>query len=326
MLLAMSDRFVVTGGLGCIGAWVTHELLSEGSEVIVADLGGSDHRLRNLVGSAPDGLTRAALDITDPEAVRSLMERERPTHVIHLAALQVPFCKADPVLGARVNVVGTMVLMEAAAEFMPDRVFTYASSVAAYGGDDEPTPGGIASADPQGRPKTIYGVTKRANEDAAAIYRVDRGLSSIGLRPYVVYGVGRDQGVTSTPTAAMLAAVDGEPFRITFGGRAVYHHGRDAARAFIAAARADFDGATVLNLPGDGVDMAEIVASIHAVIPDAAIEIDDVALPFPPLVDASDFARVVGDLDRLTLADGVAETIERFRALRAAGAEIVPKR
>lgn len=322
----MSERFLITGGLGCIGAWVAHELLVEGSEVIVADLGGSDHRLRNLVGDAPEGLTRATLDITDGEAVRSLMRHERPTHLIHLAALQVPFCKADPVLGARVNVVGTMVLMEAAAEFMPGRVFTYASSVAAYGGDDEPVRDGVAAADPQGRPKTIYGVTKRANEDAAAIYHDDRGLSSIGLRPYVVYGVGRDQGVTSTPTAAMLAAVDGEPFRITFGGRAVYHHGRDAARSFIAAARADFDGAAVLNLPGDGVDMSEIVAAIHAIIPGADIAVDDVALPFPPLVDASDFARAVGDLDRLSLHEGVAETIERFRALRSAGVDIVPAR
>jgi UDP-glucuronate 4-epimerase len=326
MLPAMTDRFVVTGGLGCIGAWVAHELLAEGSEVIVADLGGSDHRLRNLVGDAPAGLTRVALDITDGAAVRALMERERPTHLIHLAALQVPFCKADPILGARVNVVGTVTLMEAAAEFMPDRVFTYASSVAAYGGEDEPAPGGVAAADPQGKPKTLYGVYKRANEESAAVYHADRALSSIGLRPYIVYGLGRDQGVTSTPTAAMLAAVDGTPFRITFGGRAIYHHGRDAARCFIASARADFDGAAVLNMPGDGVDMAEIVAAIHAAVPEAQIDVDDVALPFPPEVDTSDFGRLVGEVERHPLADGVADTIERFRALRASGAVIVRER
>lgn len=326
MLRDMADRFVVTGGLGCIGAWVAHELLAEGAEVVIADLGGSDHRLRNLVGSAPEGLSRVALDITDPAAVRTLMEREEPTHLIHLAALQVPFCKADPILGARVNVVGTIVLMEAAAEFMPTSVFTYASSVAAYGGDDEPAPGGVAAADPQGKPKTLYGVYKRANEDSAAVYHADRGLSSIGLRPYIVYGVGRDQGVTSTPTSAMLAAVDDEAYRISFGGRAVYHHGRDAARCFIAAARSSFDGATVLNMPGDGVDMDEIVEAIHRVIPGAEIDVDDISLPFPPQVDTSDFARLVGEVERFPLAEGVADTIDRFRALRAAGAEIVPPR
>ena len=97
----------------------------------------SDHRLRNLVGDSPAGLIRDPLDITDADAVMACFERHQPTHVIHLAALQVPFCKADPVGGARVNVVGTVALLEAAAALLPNRTFAYASSVAAYGGEDE---------------------------------------------------------------------------------------------------------------------------------------------------------------------------------------------
>lgn len=326
MLRAMADRFLVTGGLGCIGAWTAHELLAAGDEVIIADLGTADHRLRNLVGDDPAGLTRIPLDITDADAVRRCFAEQAPTHVIHLAALQVPFCRADPIGGARVNVVGTVALLEAAAEHLPDTTFAYASSVAAYGGEDEPTVDGVAAADPQGKPHTLYGVYKRANEDTAAVYHADRGLSSIGLRPYVVYGVGRDQGVTSSPNMAMLAAASGEPFRISYGGRAVYQHGRDAARAFIAAARTAFDGATVLNLPGDEVSMAEIIDAIRAVIPDAAIEMDDIQLPFPPSVDTREFDRVVGAVPRYALAEGVAETIERFRSLLEAGAVIIPQR
>lgn len=322
----MTERFLVTGGLGCIGAWAAHELLAEGAEVVIADLGSSDHRLRNLVGDAPAGLTRDPLDITDPAAVMACFAKHQPTHIIHLAALQVPFCKADPIGGASVNVVGSIALMEAAVEYLGSSTFAYASSVAAYGGEDEPTVDGTAAADPQGKPHTLYGVYKRANEDSAAVYHADRGLSSIGLRPYIVYGVGRDQGVTSSPTSAMLAAARGEAFHIPFGGRAVYQHGRDAARAFIAAARCDHDGATVLNLPGDEASMDEIVAAIRAVLPTAEVTLDDVQLPFPPAVDSTDFARVVGSVERYQLADGVAETIERFQALVAAGAEIVPQR
>ena len=326
MLARMADRFLVTGGLGCIGAWTAHELLAEGAEVVIADLGASDHRLRNLVGDSPAGLIRDPLDITDADAVMACFERHQPTHVIHLAALQVPFCKADPVGGARVNVVGTVALLEAAAALLPNRTFAYASSVAAYGGEDEPTVDGVAAADPQGKPHTLYGVYKRANEETAAVYHADRGLSSIGMRPYVVYGVGRDQGVTSSPNMAMLAAAKGEPFHISYGGRAVYQHGRDAARAFIAAARCDYDGATVVNLPGDEVSMQDIIAAIHAVAPDAEITLDDVQLPFPPSVDMTEYARVVGPLERYPLAEGVAETIGRFRDLLAAGATIVPER
>ncbi|MEY4225524.1 MAG: hypothetical protein RL190_281, partial [Actinomycetota bacterium] len=116
----------------------------------------------------------------------------------------------------------------------------------------------------------------------------------------------------------------GEPFHITYGGRAVYQHGRDAARAFIAAARSDHDGADVVNLPGDEVSMQDIIAAIHAVVPDAEITLDDVQLPFPPSVDASGFDRIVGAIPRYPLDEGVAETIGRFRDLIAAGAEIVP--
>jgi nucleoside-diphosphate-sugar epimerase len=309
------ERFLVTGGLGCIGAWTVRELRASGVEVVVGDLGGSRHRLANLGVVGDDGVVEVPLDITDPIAVCACFEQYQPTHVIHLAALQVPFCKADPIGGALVNVVGTVALMEAMVEYLPQRTFTYASSIAAYGDDDEPTVDGIAEASPHGKPRTLYGVYKRANEDSAAVYQRDRGLASIGLRPYIVYGVGRDQGVTSTPTAAMLAAATGESCHISFGGRAVYHHARDAARAFIAAARSDAGGAHVVNLPGDEVAMSDVVAAILRVVPSARITFDDIQLPFPPSVDLSEYASVVGSLDRYALVDGVEETIERFRLI-----------
>ena len=315
--LPVVERFLVTGGLGCIGAWTVRELRASGVEVIVGDLGGSRHRLTNLGVVGDDGVIEIPLDITDPDAVNACFEKYEPTHVIHLAALQVPFCKADPIGGARVNVVGSIVLMEAMVRYLPQRTFTYASSIAAYGEDDEPTVNGMAESAPHGKPRTLYGVYKRANEDSAGVYQRDRGLASIGLRPYVVYGVGRDQGVTSTPTAAMQAVAKGEPFHISFGGRAVYHHARDAARAFIAAARSESARAEVVNLPGDEVEMSEVVAAILRVEPAAEITFDDIQLPFPPSVDLSEFATTVGPLDRYALVDGVAETIERFRALES---------
>ena len=82
----------------------------------------------------------------------------------------------------------------------------YASSSAVYNASDPspaPETGGTS-------PSTLYGVSKLADEGIARVYRADAGVSSIGLRPYVVYGLGRDQGMTSGPTAAMLAAARGE--------------------------------------------------------------------------------------------------------------------
>ena len=124
----------------------------------------------------------------------------QPTHVIHLAAMQLPFCKADPIQGAMVNVVGTVNIFEAIKR-SGLRKLVYASSTAVYGRAEEYPPTPLAH-NAKLNPHSHYGVYKVANEDNARIYWQDDGISSIGLRPYTVYGAGRDQGLTSTPTKA----------------------------------------------------------------------------------------------------------------------------
>src|SRR5205823_12805408 len=104
----------------------------------------------------------------------------------------------------------------------------YASSIAALDRD-----GGTA-----GPPTTLNGVFKRANEHTARIYFEENEIASVGLRPHTVYGVGRDQGVTSAPTVAMLAAAAGAPYRIPYGGACQMQFVRDVARAFIEIGRA----------------------------------------------------------------------------------------
>ena len=65
-----------------------------------------------------------------------------PTHVIHLAALQVPFCRANPVLGAQVDVVGTVYVFEAARQTGLSHM-THASSAAVYGPPENYAPGSL---------------------------------------------------------------------------------------------------------------------------------------------------------------------------------------
>ena len=139
--------------------------------------------------------------------------------MIHLAALQVPFCRADPPLGALVNVVGTVNLFEAVKRRL-DRMapLVYTSSMGAYSAADVDSVTGRLHEGVDGHPTTHYGVYKVANEGTARIYALDNGLASIGFRPMTVYGAGRDQGMTSSPTVAIAAAVLGVPFTITFGG------------------------------------------------------------------------------------------------------------
>jgi UDP-glucuronate 4-epimerase len=302
-------RFLVTGAFGCIGAWVVHELVRSGRDVVAFDLDADPRRLRLLIGDEVDRVPRAAGDIADQASLDSAVARHTITNIIHLAALQVPFVRADPPLGARVNVLGTVNVFEVAArkELAP---VVYASSVAALDGA-----GGTA-----GAPSTLYGVFKRTNELTARIYFEEGGVASVGLRPHTVYGVGRDQGLTSAPTTAMLAAAAGTPYRIPFGGACQLQLARDAARAFIAASDAGAEGASTHNLPGRTTRIADIVAAIGT----EGIEFDGEPLPFADELDAESFLELVPEFTETTLDEGVGLTIGAFRTLLERGLLTAP--
>ena len=308
----MSERFLVTGVLGCLGAWVARAVLADGDEVVGYDLGEDTARLRLVLGGEDaDRVTLVRGDITDLEALERAIDDHAITRVVHLAALQVPFVRANPPLGMRVNVAGTVNVFEAVSSRL-DRIpgVAYASSSAVYGASDPspaPESGGTM-------PGTLYGVSKLADEGMARVYAADRGLPSIGLRPYVVYGPGRDQGMTSGPTMAMLAAARGRPYAIGYSGTAEYDYAPDVARAFVTAAGVEREGAAVYNAPGVAAAMEDVVAAITAVVPDAEITWGGDPLPFPPELEAIGFDQDVGPFPRTPLEAGVAATIEHFRA------------
>jgi len=295
--------YLVTGAYGALGAWVVRALLDREREVVTYDLGGSDHRLRlSLSGDELDALRRIDGDVTDLAALERVMDEHDVTNVIHLAALQVPFVREDPVLGSRVNVTGTVNVLEAVRR-RGDRMgpVVYASSIAAMKADAE-------------YPSTLYGVFKLANEGTAAGYFADFGVPSVGLRPHTIYGPGRDQGLTSAPTAAMVAAARGEAYEIPFGGSLQLQYVADAGEAFVRASEVQAEGASVHNLDGPVASVEEIVAAIEAAEPGAQITYGEDPLPFPPEVDSSSFTDLIGGPTARPLEEGVAESIARFRS------------
>jgi UDP-glucuronate 4-epimerase len=320
----MAERYLVTGAFGCIGTWVVRQLVGEGAAVTALDVGSDPHRWR-LVMSPEEiaAVHQVRADIAELSELEGVLDAEQVTRIVHLAALQVPFCRADPPLGARVNVLGTVNVFEAAKR-RRDRIrhVVYASSIAAY----DALESGAGDVGMSGLPGTLYGVYKRANEGTAHLYWADEAVASLGLRPHTVFGPGRDQGLTSAPTRAMLAAAAGQPYRIPFGGRSQLQYAPDVARVFIAAARAEAAGATVHNLAGTSVHMRDVVAAIEAAAPEAAgrIEFDDVLLPFPEEVDARSLEELIDPVEATPFAEGVADTVSRFRDLLAAGTIEVP--
>jgi UDP-glucuronate 4-epimerase len=307
-------RTLVTGALGCLGAWTLKALVDLGEEPVGFDLGSNDARLRLALSDEERArVTLVEGDVTDAHAVGDALDEHAVTNVVHLAALQVPLVRADPERGARVNVHGTVVVFEAVKKRLNRiRGLAYASSTAVYN-ESDPSPAPESGGT---EPSTLYGVFKLANEGTARVYWVDDDVASIGIRPYVVYGPGRDQGLTSGPSLAMAAAARGDGYNIAYGGSAQYDFAPDVGLAFALASRAATDGAHVANFPGVPSTMQEVVDAIEAAAPAAVGRVtwDEGQLPFPQSLEGHQLEHLVGPLPGTSLADGVRATVEHYRA------------
>jgi UDP-glucose 4-epimerase len=316
----MKDQvFLVTGAHGFIGAWVVKRLLEERARVVTFDSYADPRRLRSIID---DDEIESTLfvegDITDPDKVLSVITEHDVTHIIHLAGLQVPSCRANPRLGALVNVVGTINVFDAATKTNNQvHQIVYASSAAVFGKPEDHA----ASEHEASSTTSHYGAFKRCNEENARVYFLDSGISSIGLRPLTVYGVGRDFGVTSDPTKAMKAAIVARPFHIRFGGRTDFLFAADCADAFINCARKKIDGAYVFNLHGDTVSIADIVSAIEELAPGArgSITFDDKPMAIPDELDDTALQKMLGEVNHTPYKAGIRATMARFSQLHNEG-------
>lgn len=300
---------LITGAGGCIGSWALAILTRAGVAVAAMDLVRDTRRPALLMDAAHlQSIPWHTGDIGDSAAVLATVEKLKPCAIIHLAALQVPFCKADPVAGARVNVVGTINVFEAARKLGIKRI-TYASSIAAHG-----------AMEGHDTLPTLYGAYKHCNEQTSIVYAQDWGVGSVGLRPGVVYGVGRDQGMTSKTTVAVLAAAAKVPYTIPFRGAVSWLHAGEVASAFIRAVSRDLTGAPVFDINGVASSVEASMDILREVAPDARIDTSGAALPFPMALSDESVRAHLGNYGSVPLKAGIAATYAAFQALIARGA------
>lgn len=315
-------RVLLTGGYGCIGSWIIKDLLQRGDQVWIYDLKQDLRRIRLIV--AAEELHRVHYiqgDVTDLSALRLIIEQHAISHIIHLAGLQVPVCRADPILGAKVNVIGTLAILEAVrlAQGQVKRL-VYASSAAVFGPPNAYPAGSLADEVPL-TPSTHYGVFKCCNEGNARITWLDHGISSIGLRPWTVYGVGRDFGMTSEPTKAIKSLALNRPYRISYGGYQDYQYVEDVARIFVRCLEAPYEGAKSYNLRGHVVDLATFHRTLCEVEPKASelISFGERQIAIAYDLDDAALQRDLGPMPCTPLAEGIRKTLDRFRHLRDRG-------
>lgn len=302
----MAERILMTGATGFLGSWIISGLVDAGIRVIASDISDDHHRLEELRPDLPRGMVDYRVcDVTDATALEALIEETRPTGIIHLAALQIPVCRVKPAAGAMVNVVGHINIFEAARKFGIRRII-YTSSIAAK-------PRGPANA-----PSNLYGVFKKTDEEVARLYWQDHQMPSLGLRPYIVYGVGRDDGETSAITRAIQAAALGQSYEIPFATRSCFQYAGDIAEVFVRAARSDWDGARLSDITNRVDSIDDVLAAIQAVVPGAAVSGAAETRVSPSSgFDTEPLRQVIGDWQETSLVDGVRQTVAQYRAIAA---------
>jgi UDP-glucose 4-epimerase len=181
-------RALVTGGAGFIGSNLVDALLARGDEVTVLD-DLSTGRRENLDQAVANGAEVVELDVRDAEAVGDLCERADPEVVYHLAAqIDVRKSAAAPAFDARVNVEGTINVLEGALRSGARRFVNTSTGGAIYGeGKVIPAP-----EDHPVAPEAPYGQSKFAAEGYCDLFRRLHGLSTVSLRYGNVYGPRQD--------------------------------------------------------------------------------------------------------------------------------------
>mmetsp|Transcript_30953 Transcript_30953/g.90205 ORF Transcript_30953/g.90205 Transcript_30953/m.90205 type:complete len:357 (+) Transcript_30953:68-1138(+) len=329
-------RVLVTGGQGFLGAYALRWLLRRGSSVALLDKTENLGILQQVLEAEEIGkVTRLYGDIADADVVTEHILTFKPSAVIHLAAVQIPTVAGNPILGANINVVGTVNVFQAVkklaeqerAETIP---VVYASSAAVLGPSSDYAAGGPLPAERDyHRPRTLYGVFKLCNEGTARIFWQDHHIPSVGLRPLTVFGVGREVGLTSGPTKAVKAAVLGRRYQVEVTGTTAFTYVDDTARLFVDAAQAvaapDRRGAHVCGIKGHLVSYEDFLAEAALSVPEVSqlvsIRPGAPEVPIHGDVDEAPLQLLLGrrDLHR-PLAEAIADMAAMFKKLHQRGA------
>ena len=306
-------KILVTGGAGFIGSHVVDAYLAAGHEVLVVD---------NLCTGKRENLNPKArfheLDILDPKTAE-LIRAERPDVLNHHAAqMDVRRSVVDPLFDARTNILGTISLLEAARHAGVRKVLFVSSGGAAYG-EQETFP---APETHPTWPVSPYGVSKRSGELYCHFYQAEYRMPFVAFRYANVYGPRQDPhgeaGVVAIFSGKMLR---GEPVTVNGDGKQTrdYVYVGDVARMSLLALERDATGPVNIGT-GRETDVNELAAMMLEVSGSRSEVRHGPAKGGEQrrsVIDIRRAGEVFGWRPEVSLRDGLARTVEFFRARAA---------
>jgi len=300
----------VTGGAGFIGSNLVDALVARGDEVTVID-DLSTGRRENLDQALAAGARLVEADVRDAGAMGDLAGDAEPEAVFHLAAqIDVRRSVADPAFDARINVEGTIAMLEAATSAGARRFVNTSTGGAIYGeGRVVPAP-----EDHRVAPEAPYGQSKFAAEGYCELFNRLHGLSTVSLRYGNVYGPRQDPLGEAGVVAIFCGRLRAGQRPIVFGdGLQVrdYVHVADVVSANLAGAGSDATGPFNIGTGRETtvLDLVEVLAP-HATAsfepehqPERPGEVRRIAL------DATRARDQLGWEPRVGLAEGIEQTL-----------------
>lgn len=243
-------KVLITGGLGVNGAVTARLMVKDGLRPVLMD----NRMDLTLTGDIKDQVDIVIGDICDQATLENAVDEYQVTHIAHLAALMPEPAEANPRLGVKVGVDGTINVLEVARTKSIKRV-VFTSSKAAYGEiSDEYAPPQCKPVreDHPKRPADLYGSIKVCCEELGRYYRETYGIEFIALRFVSIYGPGKEarHGPLSFYGQLIEKARSGEQWAIPQGGDqlndAVYVG--DVARAVFLAVKAPMPKEWIFNI------------------------------------------------------------------------------
>jgi UDP-glucuronate 4-epimerase len=314
---------LVTGGAGFIGSHVSEALLRRGDAVtILDDLNDFyDPRLkeRNIqeVKSAGGDLKFVRADITDRVAVDEVFKLARFDQVIHLAARAgVRPSLAEPALYQRVNVEGTVNILEA-ARLSGIKKITIASSSSVYGVNSKVP---FSESDPIFRAISPYAASKLACESLGHVYHHVYGMDVVMLRFFTVYGPRQRPDLAIHKFARLIR--EGKPIPVYGDGSTArdYTYIDDIVSGVIACTEREM-GFEIFNLGesqttrlSELINLIEDALGTKAVIDRKPLQPGDVPLTYANIDKAR---RLLKYAPNTSMAAGLAKFAEWFRGLQA---------
>jgi nucleoside-diphosphate-sugar epimerase len=311
----MKKTFLITGGTGFIGSFISKKLASLNENVIIYDLFPNYTTIKDII----DKVIVIRGDILDKDKLISIIKDYHVDYIIHLASLLTNDSRTNPRQAIRVNCEGTNVIFECAREIENIKRVIWASSMAVYGPQEwyfqQPV-----NEDAPLRPTTLYGACKAFNEYMAQIYATEYGIDIIGLRPSLVYGPGKSSGLSGTIYDLLVNVLAGKQFKFPKPWHRRLQRDwiyiKDVVNAFLLASNIREVRHRIFNLcSGQLVSLEEVINYVRELIPGALIEFDEEPSWYPnaPLCDNTRIREELGFKLQYTLREGLKETIDLIR-------------